>query len=88
MEIDFHININKNTLQGEAKEAATSIKKWIKGLIKNELRGESLRLFFKEVQFFEQNGDNFIKNEVTVRATFLGYKVPRFIKLMLLKKDK
>jgi hypothetical protein len=49
------------------------------------LKRESLRLFNPVIEFGD-DGDDFIMNRKTLRATYDAFKVPRIVKNFLLKK--
>lgn len=51
---------------------------------KRTLLKKSIRLLNAVVELFDQDGDNFVQNNVTVRIRYDGYKIPRIIKNRLL----
>ena len=86
MIIDFHKNISKSDLVDNLNKAGEALKEWINEPKDATLWKKCKRLLFNKVEFFDQHGDNFVKNEVMCRAEFKLYKISRVVKNMIARK--
>ena len=82
----FHKNISRVDLQENLSNVSDILRKWVAEPKDSVLWRQGKRLLFKKVELFEQNGDNVIKDEVTLRAEFKEYRISRIIKRMIAKR--
>lgn len=86
MKIAIYTDVTRETLN-DVKYVSLLLRHNLVAAKKRYLK-QSLRLLYPVVEFFDQHGDNFIKNVITCRTEFVGYKVPRIIKNLISKNIK
>lgn len=84
MKMADYYNVSKEMLTDHGS-LAEHYKAHFQKVKRRLLQKKSLRIFNPIVELFDQHGDNFMRNLITCRTEFDGYKVPRIIKRLIAK---